>query len=199
VVTQGNLEQLKPYCPRAIYLTNPVNMRNFTRTECRAKIACWNGSTYQTTAEGKNIKGIYDIILPACSNADVRLVTAEYHTNRVSRKDMPAWYHRASVYLCASQYEGASNSVMEAMASGLALICTDAGNHREMQESQIEHFGYSGIMIIDLTIGAFENALRYLTPERIDEMGDINRAEIESRWSWEVWRDRYSQFLEMAR
>lgn len=38
----------------------------------------------------------------------------------------------ADVYVCASRFEGLSNSVLEAMAMGLAFVVTDVSDHRDM-------------------------------------------------------------------
>jgi glycosyltransferase involved in cell wall biosynthesis len=111
---------------------------------------------------------------------------------------MTNFYCQSNVALCASKYEGASNSVMEAMASGLAVIATDVGNHREMMESQLQHFGETGIKIVDRTEDAFVSALQEMTPDKVRHMGEINRKEIFDRWSWNVWSSLYTNFWECA-
>ena len=109
---------------------------------------------------------------------------------------MPAFYRQSNVALCASLYEGASNSVMEAMAAGQAAIVTNVGNHREMQEEQLASCGDTGIIIVaERSIDAFVEALSSLTLARVLEMGEINRQSVERAWSWNVWADRYAQFL----
>ena len=122
---------------------------------------------------------------------------AEYTTSRLTPEEMPAFYRKASVYLCASLYEGASNSVMEAMAAGLAVVATDVGNHREMVESQIRHLGDTGILLVDRTPDAFAQALDALKadPGRAQEMGKLNSREIKERWSWTAWKGRYRDVL----
>jgi glycosyltransferase involved in cell wall biosynthesis len=94
-----------------------------------------------------------------------------------------------------------SNSVMEAMAAGQALITTACGNAREMHDAQMEEFGESGIIILEeRTIEALVGALLELKddPKRVVAMGRLNRMEIEKRWSWRVWADRYASFLRKA-
>lgn len=197
VVTRENAAELTD-CPNVVYLTNPVNMSRFpSATAERNMVVSWNGNARHGSAAFPNIKGFDDIVKPACEAAGVPLVFAEYNTSRLLTSEMPEFYGKASVALCASLYEGASNSVMEAMASGLALIATDSGNVREMQESQQYHYGHSGIVIVDRTPAAFTAALRDLkkNPVKMTEMGFLNRQEIEARWSWEVWKDRYAEFL----
>ena len=186
--------------PQVVYLTNPVNMRRFPQlTKVREVIAEWNGNVAHGQEDAlADVKGIHHIIRPACEEAGVQLETAEFNTKRVHPDDMADFYRTASVALCASKYEAASNSVMEAMACGLAVVATDVGNHSEMRDSQLKHFGDTGIILVDRTKEAFVEALGELTSQRVREMGMINHLEIAFRWSWEAWADRYSEFFRMA-
>ncbi len=201
VVTRRTLEELAGRCPRAVYLTNPVDVERFPqRQPLREVVASWNGNAKHRNRRGEYIKGFEDIVRPACMAAGVHLEVAEYNTCRLPPDAMPDFYRRANVALCASLYEGASNSVMEAMAAGQALITTDVGNHLEMQRSQVDHFGDTGILVVSRNVDAFAEALRHLVahPSRVAEMGQLNRQEIAMRWSWPVWADRYERFLRAA-
>ena len=201
VVTARNFEELRAHCPGAVYLTNPVEHRRFTQTEVDGVVASWNGNAKHFSAgAGVDVKGFSSIVQPACAKAGVPLVVAEYNTSRLAPEQMPAFYRRGSVAVCASLFEGASNSCLEAMASGLALITTDCGNAREMRDSQIEHLGATGIELVERSVPAFVDALRQLRchPARAREMGRLNRIEIAERWSWDAWADRYADFVGMA-
>jgi glycosyltransferase involved in cell wall biosynthesis len=198
VVHQGGLDALKEF-ENVVYLTNPVNMKRFPKqTAVKGIVAEWNGNAGHFSGINGDVKGYHSIIVEACKKTKTRLKTAEFSTMRLPPERMGDFYCQSSVALCASKYEGASNSVMEAMASGLALLCTDVGNHREMQESQLEHFGETGIQIVDRSPEAFSEALSALKPSRVAEMGEINRQEIQERWSWDAWRDCYTDFFRMA-
>lgn len=202
VVTQANLDELAAQCPNVVYLTNPVNMRRFPQaTPARKEVVCsWNGNAKHINAAGIDVKGFYSLVIPACEAAKVPLVFAEYHTKRVAPLEMPAFYQQANLAVSVSLYEGASNSVMEAMASGQALITTDVGNHREMRDSQLKHLGDTGIILVDRNLEAITEAIRSLKkdPRWVHEMGLLNRREIETRWSWAAWASRYADFLRMA-
>jgi len=86
------------------------------------------------------------------------------------------------------------------MASGLAVVATDVGNHREMYESQLNNFGESGMLLVDRSVDSIAAALTQLKkdPARIAAMGAINREEIATRWSWTAWHQAYSKFLRMG-
>lgn len=197
--TRAAFEILRPRCPGAAYLTNPVSMKRFPKsTEVAGEVVCeWNGNANHC---GTDLKGFSTIITPACQHAGVRLEVAEYNTRRLSPTQMPAFYQRANVALCASRSEGASNSIMEAMASGLALVSTCVGNVPEMHESSMKNFGESGIMLVERSVPAFTQAIAALKkdPARVKAMGEINRAEISARWSWSTWAEKYESFFKMA-
>lgn len=199
VVTQVNYDQLKEHCPNVVYLTNPVSMNRFPEpTSVEGEIiASWNGNARHSGAGKLDVKGYHAIVVPACQAADVPLVSAELNTTRLSVEDMPAFYCKANVAVCASLYEGASNSLMEAMASGLAIIAPPVGNVPEMVEAQQKNFGDTGIMIVERSIEGLANGLAALKkdPARAKAMGALNRQEIIARWSWSAWRDRYASFL----
>jgi len=199
VTTMESFHEFKGSCPDMCYLTNPVNMRRFPKvTPKRSEIVVsWNGNAKHINAAKQDVKGFFSLVQPACRMAGVPLVYAEYNTKRLPPSRMPAFYLESNVALSVSLYEGASNSCMEAMASGLALIATDVGNHREMRNSQLEHLGDTGILLVDRNLNAIVDAITKLKrdPARILKMGALNRREIRERWSWEAWSDRYAEFL----
>lgn len=202
VVTRQNHEELKARCPNMVYLTNPVNMRRFpdvTPVEGEV-IASWNGNAQHRNGQGVFVKGFFDIVQPAVRTAGVPLVYAEYNTKKLSPTEMPDFYMKGNVALCASLYEGASNSIMEAMACGQALITTASGNALELRDNQLKNFGETGIIVVERNQESFVEALNQLKkdPARIRQMGALNREEIMQRWSWAVWADDYAAFLRMA-
>lgn len=200
LVTRESYDQVKKLCPNAVYLTNPVNTDRFPEpTMVNGLVLSWNGNGYRWPLVG-DIKGYNDIIIPVVEELKVPFECAEYNTRRLEPDQMPAFYQLGSVALCMSRYEGASNSMMEAMASGLALITTSVGNVVEMQKSQLKHYGDTGILIVERSAQALKKAIVSLQskPKRIREMGEINRKEIFARWSWKVWAERYDAFLRKA-
>jgi glycosyltransferase involved in cell wall biosynthesis len=199
VVSRRNYREYHAACPDLWYLTNPVNMRRFPKATPKRDelIASWNGNAGHSNALHEDVKGFHSIVRPACARVGVPLVFAEYGLHRKTPAEMPEFYQQANVALSASLYEGASSAVMESMASGLAVVVTDCGNHREMQLAQLRRFGQTGIRIVERSIDAFEQELRVLKedPTLIAEMGEINRESIRLDWSWDVWIEGFIEFL----
>jgi len=204
LVTKSSYDEISDRCPGAVYLTNPVSMYRFPRaTEKRELIPTWNGNAQHYNAANEDIKGFDSIIKPVCTALKLPLNWAEYNTkkgekgHRLTPGQMPNFYQGSTVHICQSAYEGASNTVMEAMASGLAIISTDVGNHSEMHENMMKRHGESGIMIVERGRKGLIAALAELSKDsdKVHAMGALNRQEIEINWSWDVWHERYRDFL----
>jgi glycosyltransferase involved in cell wall biosynthesis len=50
---------------------------------------------------------------------------------RIPNRDLPAWFRAANVYLSASESDGSSVSLLEALATGLACVVTDIPSNAE--------------------------------------------------------------------
>lgn len=50
----------------------------------------------------------------------------------LDRKEIPKWCQKSDVFVLPSLNEGMSNSLLEAMASGLAIVATDTGGTKEL-------------------------------------------------------------------
>lgn len=199
VVTRTNYEELRGECPGVRYLTNCVDPARFPHPPDYGRlVASWNGNSAHSNATKEDVKGFHTVIVPACNRARVRLEYADRAMGtQLPRERMPEFYRQGTVALSASGYEGASSSVMESMAAGLALITTDVGNAREMHESMLARRGESGIMLVDRSVEAFVDALNWLKLHRaaVEKMGLLNREEIALNWSWDAWKDRFADFL----
>ncbi len=199
VVTRRSFEELREHCPNVRYLPNPVNMRRFPEvTPVREVVALWSGNASRRTRGGECVKGWKSHIVPACEAAGVPLVFCEYRERRLKPEEMPAFYLTGSVLVMASTFEGCSKTLLEGMASGLAVVSTDVGQISEMRENQLNHFGDTGIVLVPREVDAIAAALAGLTPARVREMGEMNRREVSERWSWELWASEFEKFLRMA-
>ncbi len=99
---------------------------------------------------------------------------------RVPHVDMPALYRQFDVLLFPTVREGMSLALLEAMASGLAVVASDASSNPEL----IEH-GVGGLLCPVGEPKAYATALRTLAAdrERVRDMGQYNRQVVESRYT----------------
>ena len=76
-------------------------------------------------------KGFDDYVIPVVTYRKFKMITADNGYNKLSHADMPAFYKKISVLLLPSYAEGCSNTIFEAMASGVPVITTRTGWHYE--------------------------------------------------------------------
>lgn len=92
------------------------------------------------------------------------------------RRDIPEIYPTADIYLCPSFREGLNVSIMEAMASGLPVICSDIRGNRNLVE-----LDKGGLRCAPNDSDAFAAAIKGLLdePETRRTMGAYNQAAVE--------------------
>jgi len=105
-----------------------------------------------------------------------------------SRANSQEWlrdnlYHKVSVYLCASQYEGTPNPALEALACGLPVITTSVGNMPELINDGVN--GY----IVERDVQSFANALKKL---RGKDFSQAARNAVSPSWDWKVKAQNYA-------
>jgi hypothetical protein len=117
-------------------IPNGVNNRLFH--PCEKKSGNVIGVAANTHGSRGNLKGV-PFIKEACSTLkmEYREVNSE---QPLSHEEIADWYRELDYYLQPSDTEGCSNSVMEAMASGLPVfICDGVGYHGEVCRSAIDY------------------------------------------------------------
>jgi glycosyltransferase involved in cell wall biosynthesis len=118
---------------------------------------------------------------------------------RVEHDDLPPYYRRANVFVLPSLNEGMSNTVLEAIASGLAVLATDTGGTRELVRD-----GENGFLIeMKSAQDIAEKAGKFVEqPGLAAEMGAKSRQLAESM-SWkkvaEAYYDLYGQVSQLGR
>lgn len=106
----------------------------------------------------------------------------------------------ADIFFHASHSEGISNAVLEAMASGLPVVCTDAGGMREAVRD-----GIDGFVVPVRDVEAMAEALVKLArdPELRRRMGEAARQRVLGEFTLErqtrQWRELYEGLLQECR
>ncbi len=96
------------------------------------------------------------------------------------RSDVPEFMRGLDCFVLPSLAEGISNTILEAMASGLPVLATDVGGNAEL----VTH-GQTGEVLPSDDVDAMAQAIVRLAqqPERAAAMGRAGRADVERRFS----------------
>ncbi len=102
------------------------------------------------------------------------------------RDDVPDILATSDVFALASETEGLSCSILEAMAAGLPIVATKVGGNHELVES-----GVNGFLVDDE--GGLADALRRLigSVEMRRRMGAASLDAVRTRFDWEETFDSY--------
>ena len=152
-------------------------------------------------------KGI-EYLINAVKNLDVELTiigkgTQESYLKSIASKNIEflgyiphenieKYYQDADIFVLPSLNEGMSNTVLEAMASGLPIITTDTGGTKELIKG-------NGVVVLMRDSDAIKKAiLKYIkTPELIKKHG-LKSREIAEKMSWEnIAREYYKIYRRM--
>lgn len=106
------------------------------------------------------------------------------------RRDVPQIMRTMDCFVLPSLAEGISNTILEAMASGLPVIATRVGGNAELVEE-----GVTGILIAPDDEEALARRLLDYSrdPALARSHGAAGRARVEARFSLEVMVDSYTQ------
>lgn len=112
-----------------------------------------------------------------------------------SRDDIPEQLRRMEIFVLGSLREGISNTVLEAMASGLPVIASDTGGNRELIVS-----GINGVLVPPGDRTALAGAIRdYLQqPERRRRHGIASRDRVLSQFALNTMVENYRELYRSA-
>ncbi|MCW8886629.1 MAG: TIGR03088 family PEP-CTERM/XrtA system glycosyltransferase [Motiliproteus sp.] len=112
-----------------------------------------------------------------------------------SREDIAAILPTFNVFILPSLAEGISNTILEAMASGLPVIATNVGGNPELVEC-----GHSGTIVPSNDAEAMANAMStYVTvPDLVKKHGNYARKRAETVFSIESMVNRYDSLYQKA-
>jgi glycosyltransferase involved in cell wall biosynthesis len=108
----------------------------------------------------------------------------------VQRQKMPEVYRANDIFVMASQHEGMSNAMLEAIASGLPIITTPC-------EGVDELIGDNGIMVNYPDLQEFVAAVNLIATDK-DKYVAMSKAgrDIAEKFSWPAVAQRYIQYYE---
>lgn len=114
---------------------------------------------------------------------------------RISHEKTPEVYQRASVFVSPSLNEGMSNTMLEALASGLPIIATDTGGSQELIRT-----GENGFIVKMKDADDIAEKLEKLIadPELVRSMGRKSRA-IAETMSWGSVAKKYYELYKKVK
>ena len=119
---------------------------------------------------------------------------------RVDHESVPDWYRSADLFVLSSEFDNSPNVVLEAMATGLAVVATDVGGLRQY----VRH-GISGDLVPPGDAAALAAALaRYADDADFSaRVGRRNRDDVVAGFSWaqsaRVLRSVYERVIAQGR
>jgi glycosyltransferase involved in cell wall biosynthesis len=112
-----------------------------------------------------------------------------------ARDDVPQLMQRMNLFVLPSLAEGISNTILEAMASGLPIVATDVGGNGELVAS-----GQTGVLVERADELALARAIEdYVVHEHMrEEHGIRARTRTVREFSIDIMINRYAQIYESA-
>lgn len=119
-------------------------------------------------------------IRPECERLIAELGLADQIALVGDRSDIPELMHAMDLFVMSSLGEGISNTILEAMASGLPVIATEVGGNSELVDA-----GVTGTLVPPSRPEAMAQALlKYFEDNALAQAhGAAGRAKIEARFS----------------
>ena len=193
VVSERLRRELLPWLPSVAYVTHGIDGALFRktsreRTPGQPLRVGWAGN--RQTA----VKGFDKFIEPLAALDGVELVFCGYSDRNLTRDEMPAWYAGIDVYVCASLTEGNNNALLEAAASGCAIVTTDNGTVPEFLRNGESAF------VVARERDAFVRAVITLRddPALRERFGVAASAAVLPAWTWDVKVQDYHAFFRSA-
>jgi glycosyltransferase involved in cell wall biosynthesis len=111
------------------------------------------------------------------------------------RSDIPEMMQAMDLFVLPSLGEGISNTILEAMSTGLPVIATQVGGNVELIRK-----GFTGLLVPPAEPAAISDAILkyYENPELLVRHGQAARRHIESNFSMEAMTASYLRVYDKA-
>ncbi len=139
-------------------------------------------------------KGFAEFIEPLSHLPGVELVFCGYSDRNLTLEEMRDFYNSIDAYICASDFEGNNNSLMEAASMARAIITTDNGTVPEYLRDG------ENALVVERTLDAFTRAVTTLRddPALRTRLGADARKAATATWDWKSRGEDYRQLFRSA-
>lgn len=176
----------------------PQNLERFDNVKSRQVNIGWVGnSKWQVgNAEISDLKGIHTIIKPVVEKLksegyNIDLYTSDKNQKMIPHNEMPEFYSKIDIYVCASLCEGTPNPVLEAMACGVPVISTDVGIVKEVFGPLQREY-----ILEKRSSECLKNALKKLldNPQKMKDLSEENLKYIKC-WDWTLMCEKFRKYF----
>ena len=193
VVSERLRREIAPWLPDVVTISHGIDGALF-RYATREGVAGrplrvgWAGNRRTAT------KGFAEFIEPLGGLPGVELAFCGYVDRNLTREEMAEWYRTVDVYVCSSATEGSNNTLLEAAASGCAIITTDNGTVPEYLHHEVE------ALIVPRERQAFLDAVTRLRDDAAlrAQLGAQASAAVLPAWTWEHKAEQHRVFFRDA-
>ena len=173
-----------------------LNKAKYNDIENKTVKIGWTGNSKFTDEEDDDLKGLNHIIKPAIQELKeegykVDLEIADRNVKMIPHNQMPNYYNKIDIYICASRTEGHPATILEAMACGVPIISTDVGIVSDVFGKNQRKF----ITKRDMK-ELKEKIIELITNKKmLKKISDENLVQIR-KWSWKKMAKNYKKFFD---
>ncbi len=174
-------------------LFKPQNLERLT-TDKKIVIGWVGNSAWASDQE--DFKGFNTIIKPLVDELikegyPIDFKFADRQVKMTPYEEMPLYYSKIDLYLCASKIEGTPNPILESMACGVPIITTDVGIVKEAFGKKQRQF-----IVKERTKEAFKEQVIKLINNRdlMKELSEENLIQIQN-WDWPIIMKKFHKFF----
>ena len=179
-----------------LQLFKPKNLERLTKN--RSLIIGWVGNS-AWSKEIEDFKGFNTILKPALQELieecyDIKTYFADRQERMIPHDQMPDYYSKIDVCVCASKMEGTPNPILEAMACGVPVISTNVGIVSEALGPKQKKF-----IVEERTKEAFKEKIVKIINNReiLKELSEENLQQIK-KWDWKDKAKDFKNFFDLC-
>lgn len=175
-------------------LFKPKDLDRFNQE--RPLIIGWVGNS-AWSQEIEDFKGFNTILKPALKELqeegyNIKTYFADKQEKMIPHEEMPDYYSKIDVCICASKMEGTPNPILESMACGVPVISTNVGIVSDALGTKQKKF-----IVKERTKEAFKEKIIQLVNNRalLKELSEENLRQIK-KWDWKEITKEFKKFFD---